>query len=387
MRADEQEEGIIFKFKPSISIMKKYLFIVGRNIELSVAEIKSFFERERIGFRISAKIKNGVLIETEKVLPRGIIEQLGGTVSIGEVLTEGNFEKISRDLDREMLYSVTGNKLNYVVFNFGGKDFEEIESYLKIRFREERLKATEKKLTGRIELQSGKRVSKVSSNLIDEQYFVFENCFGRIIENYDFASAEKRDMGKPVRRSELSISPRLAKILINLSQVKKGETLLDPFCGIGTILQEALLQNIKVIGVDEDKTAVNNAKTNLKWFKFNESNYKLINDNSASVKIPNADGIATEPDLGELQKKIPTTEKAKELVRKYENLMIRVLKNLKKNVRGKIVFTAPLVETMKGKISPDFHRIANATGLKIVLGPIQEFREKSIVGRNILVVE
>ncbi|MDD5012446.1 MAG: DNA methyltransferase [Candidatus Nanoarchaeia archaeon] len=367
--------------------MKKYLFIVGRNIELSVAEIKSFFERERIGFRISAKIKNGVLIETEKVLPRGIIEQLGGTVSIGEVLTEGNFEKISRDLDREMLYSVTGNKLNYVVFNFGGKDFEEIESYLKIRFREERLKATEKKLTGRIELQSGKRVSKVSSNLIDEQYFVFENCFGRIIENYDFASAEKRDMGKPVRRSELSISPRLAKILINLSQVKKGETLLDPFCGIGTILQEALLQNIKVIGVDEDKTAVNNAKTNLKWFKFNESNYKLINDNSASVKIPNADGIATEPDLGELQKKIPTTEKAKELVRKYENLMIRVLKNLKKNVRGKIVFTAPLVETMKGKISPDFHRIANATGLKIVLGPIQEFREKSIVGRNILVVE
>lgn len=367
--------------------MKKYLFILGRNIELSVAEIKSFFEKEKIKFRIIARIKNGILIETEKVLQKGIIEHFGGVVSIGEVISDGDFEKISGELDNQTLYSVKGNKLNYVLFDFGGKDFDEVQDYLKRKFREERLKATEKKITGRIELQDGKRVSKVSSNLIDEQYFVFENNFGRIVENYDYISAEKRDMEKPVRRNELSISPRLAKILINLSQVKKGEILLDPFCGIGTILQEALLQDIKVIGVDEDKTAINNAKINLEWFKIKKENYQLINDDSSSVKIQKVNGIATEPDLGELQKKIPTTEKAKELVRKYENLMIRVLRNMKISVRGKIVFTAPLVETMKGKISPDFNKIASAAGLRIVLGPIQEFREKSIVGRNILVLE
>jgi len=367
--------------------MKKYLFIVGRNIELSIAEIESFFEREKIYFSIGAKIKNGILVETKQVLPRGIVEQLGGTVSIGEVISEGNFEKISKELDSKMLYSGKGNKLNYVIFNFAGKDLESIGNHLKRRFREERLKATEKKITGRIELQGGKIVSKVVSNLIDEQYFVFLDNFGKIIENYNFASAEKRDMEKPVRRSELSISPRLAKILVNLSQVKKGETLLDPFCGVGTILQEALLQDIKVIGVDKDKSAVSNAKVNLEWFKFKKENYKILYEDSSTVKVSKVNGIATEPDLGELQKKIPTIEKAKELIRGYENLMIKVLKNLKKNVSGKIVFTAPLVETMKGKISPDFDRIAKSTGLKIVLGPIQEFREKSIVGRNILVME
>lgn len=381
--------------------MKKYLFIVGRNIELSVSEIKSFFEREKTDFRITARIKNGILVETERILQKGIIEHLGGTVSIGEVVSEGNFDKISRELDEKTLYSVKGNKLNYVLFNFGGKDYDEIQNYLKRKFREEKLKATEKKLTGRIELQDGKKVSKVSSGLIDEQYFVFLDSFGIITENYDYASAEKRDMEKPVRRSELSISPRLAKILINLSQVKKGETLLDPFCGIGTILQEALLQDIKVIGIDKDKSATHDAKINLEFFKFKKENYKVINDDSSVAEISKVDAIATEPDLGELQKKIPTTEKAKELVRSYENLMIRVLKNLKKNTgseqvqassnksrtKERIVFTAPLVETIKGKISPDFERIANATGLRIVLGPIQEFREKSIVGRNILVFE
>ena len=53
---------------------------------------------------------------------------------------------------------------------------------------------------------------------------------------------------------------RLAKILINLSEVKDEEILLDPFCGIGVILEEALLQNINVIGIDKDKKAVDRCK-------------------------------------------------------------------------------------------------------------------------------
>lgn len=365
----------------------KYLFIVGRNIELSVAEIKSYFEKEEINYEIISQVKNGILVETEKKFEKGVVENFGGVVSIGEVLVEGNFEKISRKLENEILYSVKGNKLNYVVFDFGGEIYEDVCLFLKRKFRAEKLKATEKKLTGRIELQGGKKVEKVSSNLIDEQYFVFGKFFGRIVENYDFVSAEKRDMEKPVRRSELSISPRLAKILVNLSQVKKGGTLVDPFCGVGTVLQEALLQGVKVIGIDKDKKAVGSARTNLNWFGFKRENYKLINDDSSSVKLPNSDGVATEPAFGELQRKIPTSETAREMNRKFENLMIKVLSNLKKSVKGKIAFTAPLIETNRGKISPDFNKIARETGLKIVLGPIQEFREKSIVGRNILVME
>lgn len=366
----------------------KYLFILGRNVELSTEEVKSFFEKEKINFKIISRIRNGILIETEKSFQKGIIEKFGGVISIGEVLAEGSEKEILEKLKNKTLYFGNSNKMNYVIHNFDGKNFNEISLYLKRRFKEESLKSTQKKLTGILKMQNGKTAPNVASNLIKEQYFVFEKNFGRIIEKYDYDAVEKRDMGKPIRRSELSISPRLAKILINLSQVQEGETLLDPFCGIGVVLQEALLQNIKVIGIDNDKNAINNARMNLKWFNFSEKNYKLINEDSARVGIQKVNAIATEPDLGELHKKIPTEARANEIIRKFEKMIIIVLVNLKKNVRGKIVFTSPLIQTINKKISCDFKKISSATGLRISKGfPINEFREDSIVGRSIVVLE
>jgi tRNA G10 N-methylase Trm11 len=377
----------VFKSKRFILIMK-YLFILGRNIDLSVEEIKSFFEREKINFKIISKISNGILIETEKKLSGGIVNNLGGVISVGEILAEGDMEKISRELNCKTLYYGNSNKLNYVVLDFDGKNFQDISLYLKNKFREEKLKATEKKPTGRIKLQSGKEISKVSSNLVNEQYFVFCNSFGRIIEKSDYEKIEKRDMGKPVRRNELSISPRLAKILINLSQVKEGETLLDPFCGVGTILQEALLQSIKVIGIDKDKEAIKNARLNLKWFNFNEKDYSLINGDSSKLNAQKVQAVATEPDLGELQKTMPSQKKAREIINSFEKLIISVIKNLKKNVSGRIVFTAPLILSEKKRISCNFEKISSETGMKIVKRfPINEFRENSIVGRSIVVMQ
>ena len=366
----------------------RYLFILGRNVELSVAELKSFFSKEKINYKIISIVNNGILIETSQNLPNKIVEKLGGTISVGEVSASGTFEQITKELDNQKIYSGKSNKLNYVIHDFNGKNFEDIHLYLKSRFKEERLKATMKKLTGNVKLQEGGTAPNLCSNLIQKQYFVFENNFGEIIETCDYDKIEKRDMGKPIRRESLSISPRLAKILINLSEVKENETLLDPFCGIGTILQEALLQNIKVIGIDNDKIAVDNAKSNLNWFKFSEQNYKLINEDSSKVRIQNVDAIATEPDLGELQKRIPSPEKANQIISGFEKLIINVIKNLKKNVKGKIVFTSPLIQTGKNRIYCDFKKIASSTGLRIAKGfPIEEFREDSIVGRSIMVFE
>ena len=72
---------------------------------------------------------------------------------------------------------------------------------------------------------------------------------------YDSTGVKNRDMNKPVRREALAISPRLSKILINLSEAKPHDKLLDPFCGIGGILAEALIKRINVHGIDKDKMA------------------------------------------------------------------------------------------------------------------------------------
>ncbi|MDD5699942.1 MAG: hypothetical protein PHH00_01980 [Candidatus Nanoarchaeia archaeon] len=362
----------------------KYLFILGRNIELSIAEIKSFLKRYDIPFKEIGLTGNGLLIETDKKLTN-TIDKLGGVISIGEVLASGSLKNIANELNKINLYGVSGNKLNYILHDFEGKETDEISSYLKKRFRGEGLKATEKKPTGNIRLQEGNIVKKTTSKLIDEEYFAFGDNFGRITEKSDYEKIEERDMKKPVRRNELSISPRLAKILINLSEVREGETLLDPFCGIGVILEEALLQNIRVKGIDRDKNAIANAKTNMKWFGFDENSYRLINDDSSKIKIHGVDGIATEPELGELQKSIPDIDKARQIIHNFEELIIRVFNNLKQSVTGKIAFTAPLILTGKNRIACDFERISLKTGLKLIL-VIPEFRESSIVGRSVVVM-
>lgn len=78
----------------------------------------------------------------------------------------------------------------------------------------------------------------------------------------------QRDYGRPVRDDENGmLPPKLARIMVNLAQVEKGQTLLDPFCGSGTVLMEAALATEagRLIGSDlEDKQIADSLK-NTDW--------------------------------------------------------------------------------------------------------------------------
>ncbi len=352
----------------------KYLFILGRNVELSVAEVKSFLNRTGNKIKSIKQKENAVLVQLEKPIHEKVIDKLGGVVAIGEVI----------DLHKEELYFGTSNKMNYVIWDFSDKT-DEIREHLKRRFKHEGLKATEKKLGRMIELQDGKTASTLSTRNLDEQFFTFDEYFGRINQVCDYEEIEKRDMEKPVRRHELSISPRLAKIMINLSEIKQGK-LVDAFCGIGVILFEALLQNIQVIGVDNDKNALEGAKKNLEWKGFSQDKYRLIKSDSRKVEIPNCEVLVSEPDLGEILKKMPNRQKAVEIAERFENLMISVINNLKKSISGRIVFTMPYMKTNNGRVSCDAEKIAEMTGKELVLN-LPEYRENQIVGRSVVVLE
>ena len=383
----------------------EYVFILGRNVKLSIAEVISYLDREENKIESYAKYRNSVLIKTKKPLKKRAIDWLGGVIAIGQVIASGNsFEELIRNIENKEIYSGTKTNFNYAIWNFS-ECYIEISEYLKKRFKSERLKASEKKLSGFIKLQPDRYKTpfqefalKPSSSMIDEQYFLFKGnkrfYFGKITQQCNYEEIEKRDMEKPVRRAEFAISPRLAKIMINLSLVKPGQTVLDPFCGVGVILQEALLQGMKAIGIDKDKEAINNARKNLNWAGFSEKEYSLINGNSAKIKIQSCNVIVTEPHFGEPLRKIPSEEKAKAILGRFEKLMISVLSNLKKSVSGRIVFTAPFVRTPKSRIGCNIDNILSRTGLKIapLMGgkirfPIPEFREKQIVGREIFVLE
>lgn len=367
----------------------KHLFVLGRNINLSVAELFSYFEKEGnkvMGYKI---LKNSILIDLKNKIEGRIVDNFGGVFCIGEIILEEDKKNIFNSLEKIELYSGKKNKLNYAIWDFS-ESFQDLEEYLKKRFRAEKLKATLKHMTGKIDLQEGEDFGIPSSKLIDEEFFIFDYMgkvlFGRINEKFDSDSIEKRDMGKPVRRESLAISPRLSKILINLSKVKKGETLLDPFCGIGGIVSEALLKEVKVIGIDKDKNAVLGAKQNLSWFKFNKNDYEILCGDSGTFEISGAQAIATEPDLGETLKKIPQRKEATSTLQKFEDLMIKVIRNFKSKVSGRVVFTSPYIRIGKKRVKCNIENILEKTGYKLI-HEIPEYRESQVVGRVIYVIE
>jgi len=59
------------------------------------------------------------------------------------------------------------------------------------------------------------------------------------------------------------LMPRMARALINLSQARAGERLLDPFAGTCGILVEACLIGIQCIGIEVQKRLVEGASCNL----------------------------------------------------------------------------------------------------------------------------
>ena len=46
------------------------------------------------------------------------------------------------------------------------------------------------------------------------------------------------------------LPPKLAQIIVSLSGTQPGQTVLDPFCGTGVVLQEALIMGAIVYGFD-----------------------------------------------------------------------------------------------------------------------------------------
>ena len=68
------------------------------------------------------------------------------------------------------------------------------------------------------------------------------------------------------RPSPISLHPRLAKAMVNLTGTEKGEIILDPFCGSGGILIEAGLMGLKTQGFDISRKMIWKSMVNLRHY-------------------------------------------------------------------------------------------------------------------------
>lgn len=86
--------------------------------------------------------------------------------------------------------------------------------------------------------------------------------FGRVLFAIDRGGYDRRNPGKRAFFHPGVMMPRMARALVNISCAKQGEHLLDPFCGTGGILIEAVMLGIDAIGSDFDPMMVAGSRQN-----------------------------------------------------------------------------------------------------------------------------
>jgi tRNA (guanine10-N2)-dimethyltransferase len=124
--------------------------------------------------------------------------------------------------------------------------------------------------------------------------------------------------------SPISLHPKLARALVNLSEVKQGETLLDPFCGTGGILIEAGLIGACIIGIDINDKLIKGCGENLEFYKLKKYDLFCTDIGNIFEYVSNIDAIVTDMPYGK-----STTTKGEEINSLYKRAFQSISKVLK----------------------------------------------------------
>ncbi|MCL2509877.1 MAG: methyltransferase domain-containing protein [Methanomassiliicoccaceae archaeon] len=98
--------------------------------------------------------------------------------------------------------------------------------------------------------------------------------------------------------SPISLHPKYARALINLTGARKGDTVLDPFCGTGGIVIEAAEMGMKAIASDFDEEMVLGCRENMDFYKLKLHDHAVIDIKDIPNRFSDIDVVVTDPPYG-----------------------------------------------------------------------------------------
>lgn len=306
-----------------------YFFILGKHPELSKAEIHTVLTR--MGNPFTVRDAHGAVLILESAQPiesREMNHILGGVTKMGEVMTELPIGHSRIDVATTYLETFDADAVlarGERRTEFGFSVYSLTSSAVPYRFAQKllregiSLKKRLKEKRGNVRFVTSKH-HDLSSVIIGENYILETGgdlCFflgkdrifvgmTRAIQPYREYS--ERDYGRPARDARSGmLPPKLAQMMVNLSAGDPVRSaLLDPFCGSGTIVQEALLLGYThLIGSDISEDAIRNSHANLTWLKSHarvKRDARLLRMDvrglAGTIRERSIDAIVTEPYLG-----------------------------------------------------------------------------------------
>lgn len=334
----------------------KYLAVLGRQPEISIAELEALLPDAEFSMGPDLAVSSTVLALRLRAAgdpparPPIDVNRLGGTLKLAIRLSH-------KPLD--YLQSLPEGKLTIGVSDYSKNASRrtaqsEALKLKKILVRHGRsVRVVENKdavlstATSLYNGLSGKNERKAEFIKVDDDWY-------RVIGVQDIDAYAKRDQARPARDAKVGmLPPKLAQILINLcGPLQPGDVVLDPFCGTGVVLQEAILMGYRAYGTDISERMIAYSEENLKWLlseycdQRGTRSSEPCNDrcerereerNPFRVQVGDAtsfrwrrpiDAVACEGYLGKPFSRIPSEMTLKEQKQECRGIIIGFLKNL-----------------------------------------------------------
>ena len=327
-----------------------YAFVLGRVFTLSLAELFEVLKGMGVEFTILACSSEVLVIETASVINAEKLQtRLGGVIKIVKIFD--NFQKKGKEYPSQVLetyFNFKRIKAQYFTEYSGKKQFGVSVYSLDpaVRFREEnqRLAFLIKKIL-QAESQSVRAVlpqfpaQNLSSVLVGENQLLQKGAevivisgsqrlfVGKSLTVQNYEDYGRRDYQRPARDERVGmVPPKVAQSMINMAgPLKPLDYVLDPFCGSGTLLQEAIFMGYRAVGADIEQKMIENSEKNLEWFRnryhVSPNRYKLFKSHAAeiSMQMPSykVAAVVTEGTLGPIYSTLP---KKPEMATNFKNL-------------------------------------------------------------------
>lgn len=336
---------------------KTYILHLGHEPYLSQLE----WERQYPLSPVTIRNKKTGLVEIDETQDvAGMLNILGGIIKISEKLeTVQNLsveEKIA-DLIRPFLHEDHKNTIALSVEHMNFNTYKRLMLDIKKTLKQSHSIRVVFPKKG-TELNSGELEH---NHLVGSEYGIEINALNntdgtyditRTVAMHDFEHFRKRDLDRPSRRRRAGLlSPKFALMLVNIAGLSKG-TIYDPFCGDGTIVQEALVRGFDGIGSDIAQDAVESTEVNLKWLQDTYSIPGSWSANCADALKINAitcDAVVTEGDLGRPLNTFATPEEADDYFCDHGPFYTRLFKTYATQTTAKtVVMCIPAFQMKNG---------------------------------------
>ncbi len=360
--------------------MTQSVAILGRQPSLGLAELESLYGGEVI----TPLGVQAALVDVDPCLLA--FDRLGGSVKFGKLLTildSTDWREIEKFLItvapehcKRMVEGKMQLGLSVIGINVSLKQLQITGLTLKKAIRQ----------TGRsVRLIPNKALELNTAQVLHnhltgptgwELYFIRDGqrtVVAQTIKIQDIEAYAARDQARPKRDARVGmLPPKLAQIIINLAvgklpanklasicdipagevipRPKLDQTVLDPFCGTGVVVQEALLMGYTAYGTDLETRMVEYSTANLEWLHAWNKNWKIEAGDATNFSWQDFDIIACEIYLGRPFSALPALEVLREVMVDVDTIHKKFLLNVAKQTKPgfRMCLAVPAWKTKQG---------------------------------------